>query len=198
MVPQADDQQVSRHLEAYVLWLFGWVLFTTSHGNSVDARLIAYARAIADGEPHQVSWGSAVLAATYRALCDACTRVKPNSILTGCPLLLQLWSFERLSVGRPVLDDVGPYGPEMYPGGEVDRPTMGSMWCRRRVSFITVNYFFLIDDRHCKQLVFLAGTVRARAGHAGVPPLRGAVGPPRRLRRALGALRSGGSAGPCS
>ena len=189
MVPQADDQQVSRHLEAYVLWLFGWVLFTTSHGNSVDARLIAYARAIADGEPHQVSWGSAVLAATYRALCDACTRVKANSILTGCPLLLQLWSFERLSLGRPVLDDMGPYGPEMYPGGDVDRPTMGSIWCRRRVSIITVNYFCLIDDRHSKQLIFLAGTVRARAGHTGVPGLCGAARPHHSRRRALGAVR---------
>ena len=50
MDPAADVQQVSRHLEAYLLWLFGWVLFTSSHGDIVDARFIAYARAIANGE----------------------------------------------------------------------------------------------------------------------------------------------------
>ena len=133
MDPHADDQQVSRHLEAYLLWLFGWVLFTSSHGDTVDARLIAYARAIADGGGPQISWGSAVLAATYRGLCDACFRSRPNSILTGCPLLLQLWSFERFSLGRPLLDDSAPYGLEMYNADEVDRPTMGSLWCRRWV-----------------------------------------------------------------
>jgi hypothetical protein len=26
-----DDRRVLRHLEAYLLWLFGWVLFISSH-----------------------------------------------------------------------------------------------------------------------------------------------------------------------
>lgn len=110
MDPTADDQQVSCHLEAYLLWLFGWVLFTSSHGDTVNAWLIVYARAIANGEAPQISWGSAVLAATYHGLCDACFRSRLNSILTGCPLLLQLWSFERFSLGHRMLDDSAPYG----------------------------------------------------------------------------------------
>ena len=57
MVPQPTNEQVSRHLEAYLLWLFGWVLFTSSHNDSVDSRLVGYARAIADGEELQISWG---------------------------------------------------------------------------------------------------------------------------------------------
>ena len=102
-------------------------------GDDGDVHAGPYATAIANGEAPQISWGSAVLAATYRGLCDACFRSRPNSGLTGCPLLLQLWSFERFSLGRPLLDDSAPYGQEMYNADEVDRPTMGSLWCRRRV-----------------------------------------------------------------
>lgn len=74
-----DDPEwkVQRHLEAYLLWLFGWVLFTSSHHDSVDKHFVYYAAMIAYAPVEaipQYSWGSAVLAATYRALCDACTR----------------------------------------------------------------------------------------------------------------------------
>ena len=36
------------------------------------------------------SWGEAVLAATYRGLCDGCMKTHGNDILAGCPILLQL------------------------------------------------------------------------------------------------------------
>ena len=39
----ADDDSVSRSLEAYLLWLFGYVMFNNGHGNSVDKILIPYA-----------------------------------------------------------------------------------------------------------------------------------------------------------
>ena len=68
MVSEPTDNQVSRHLEAYLLWLFGWVLFTSSHDGSVDAHLVGYARAIADGEELLISWGSVVLATTYHSM----------------------------------------------------------------------------------------------------------------------------------
>ena len=129
MVPEPTDNQVSWHLEVYLLWLFGWVLFTSSHGDSVDARLMGYVRAITNGEELEISWGSVVLAAMYRGMCEACCRTKPASILTGCPLLLQLWSFERFSLGRPTLVDSSLYGVDMYHGDMVDRPTTGSLWC---------------------------------------------------------------------
>ena len=90
---------MSRHLEAYLLWLFGWVLFTSSHGDIVNVRLIAYIRAIANGEAPQISWGSAALAATYCGLCDTCCRSRPNSFLAGSPLLLQLiWGASPLAM----------------------------------------------------------------------------------------------------
>ena len=133
--PQADDATVSRHLEAYLLWLFGWIMFTTSHGNTVDRHLIRFAREIADSPPGavpQYSWGSALLAATYRGLCDACTKADPNAILTGSPLLLQLWSYEHFIIGRPLMD-TSIYGDTFYGTAPEDGPTMGTLWCRRRV-----------------------------------------------------------------
>ncbi|XP_039851095.1 protein MAIN-LIKE 1-like [Panicum virgatum] len=34
MRADADDFTVARHLEAYLLWLFGWVMFCSSQGDS--------------------------------------------------------------------------------------------------------------------------------------------------------------------
>ena len=136
MREDADDETVARHLEAYLLWLFGWVMFCSTQGNSVRANMIPYARAIADApleEVPQFSWASAVLAATYHGLCDGCTKTADREpILTGCPLLLQVWSYERFPVGRPFMD-TEPYGHAWYHDNDVDRPTMGTIWCRRRV-----------------------------------------------------------------
>nr|CAI44652.1 OSJNBa0096F01.20 [Oryza sativa Japonica Group] len=42
--PDADDYLVRRSLEAYLLWLFGWVMFTSTHGHAEDFRLVHYAR----------------------------------------------------------------------------------------------------------------------------------------------------------
>lgn len=132
----ADEATVARHLEAYLLWLFGWVLFCSSHGTSAPKTLIPYARAIAEApleDVPQFSWGSAVLAATYRGLCAGCFKVASlEPIFLGCPLLVQLWSYERFSIGRPRIH-VGPYEPLPPEHDHRDRPTMGSMWCLRKV-----------------------------------------------------------------
>ena len=135
MAKDPTEYQVARHLETYLLWLFGWVMFTSSHGNTVDARWIAYARAIADTavvDVPQVSCGSTVLCATYRTLCHACVRTRNASNLTDMPLSLQLWSFERFQVGRPLVVPMH-HTLEMYAGDDIDKPTMGSLWKRQRV-----------------------------------------------------------------
>ncbi|WVZ67009.1 LOW QUALITY PROTEIN: hypothetical protein U9M48_016155 [Paspalum notatum var. saurae] len=102
--PDADDESVSRSFEAYLLWLFGFIMFKNGHGNTVDKILMPYAREIADADEDQVptwSWGSAVLAATYRGLCDAC--IKDD-------------------------DRARPYKLQYYGDLEDDRPTMGTLW----------------------------------------------------------------------
>ena len=102
LAADADEYSVTRSLEAYLLWLFGYIMFNNTHGNSVDRIILPYAREIADGDENvpPYSWGEAVLAATYRGLCDGCMKTNGNAILSVCPLLLQLWSYERLAVGR--------------------------------------------------------------------------------------------------
>jgi hypothetical protein len=95
MVDDADDPMLDRFLEVYLLWLFGWVLFCESAGDSVSRYLIPWAQRIADApleKMPQISWGSSVLAATYRGLCSTVTRpASTEAILLGCPLLLQMW-----------------------------------------------------------------------------------------------------------
>ncbi|CAN6362639.1 unnamed protein product [Urochloa humidicola] len=59
MREDADEATVARRLEAYILWLFGWVLFCSSQGNSVPKHLIPYARGIAEAtleDVPQYSW----------------------------------------------------------------------------------------------------------------------------------------------
>src|SRR6266542_2824933 len=44
LAEDADNFSVDRSLEAYLLWLFGYVMFNNSHGDSVDRVLMPYAR----------------------------------------------------------------------------------------------------------------------------------------------------------
>ena len=87
----ADDATVARHLEAYILWLFGWIMFCSSQGDVCPKQLVPVARAIADArleDVPQFSWASVVLAAMYRGLCMGVTKVSAEEpIFVGCPLL---------------------------------------------------------------------------------------------------------------
>jgi len=108
MRDDADDATIARHLEAYILWLFGWIMFCSSQGDSCPKQLVPVARAIAEtrlDDVPQFSWASAMLAVTYRGLCTGVTKVSAEEpIFVGCPLLIQLWSYERFPVGRPEMD----------------------------------------------------------------------------------------------
>ena len=43
LAADADEYSVTRSLEAYLLWLFGYILFNNTHGNLVDRILLPYA-----------------------------------------------------------------------------------------------------------------------------------------------------------
>ena len=43
-----SEALIDRCIEAYLLWLFGKVMFTQNHVNTVDARYIAMAQQIAN------------------------------------------------------------------------------------------------------------------------------------------------------
>ena len=155
-------------------------MFTSTHGHAVDFRLVHYARSIADAQPQDVpqwSWGSAVLAATYRALCEACTKTDAGAIIAGCPMLLQLWAAERFAIGRPVVDSA-PYGVGRSAQWPEDGPTMGTYWCRRGVSATSLRYKFisrLLFFLHMTCLIpimFIAASLRSRPGETWLPGLR--------------------------
>jgi hypothetical protein len=60
MADDADDQTSDRFFEVYLLWLFRWVLFRESVGNSVSRCMIPWAQRIADApleQMPQISWG---------------------------------------------------------------------------------------------------------------------------------------------
>ena len=44
----ADEDSVTRSLEAYLLWLFRYIMFNNSHGAYVDRVLVPYAQEIAE------------------------------------------------------------------------------------------------------------------------------------------------------
>src|SRR6266508_4084959 len=165
LAEDADIVSVDRSLEAYFLWLFGCIMFNNTHEDSVDKVLMGYAREIADAADEDVptwSWGSAVLAATYRGLCDACSKVNENAILTGCPLLLQLWAYERFAVDQPIVNHTS-YEPELYGEVKDDRPTMGTLWCSRQVRMSTLSAVIHFDNNILYHSVMLTNLQRTWA-----------------------------------
>ena len=142
---ELSGPQITRCLEAYLMWLFGKVMFTETHVDTITARFIPMAREIAEAQsPADIvprSFGSAVLAATYRAMCTTCTKRKETASILGCPLLLHLWSWERLPIGRPDVDANTPWEDyRLFHGNDVDKPTIGAVWARREVSLYHI-YF---------------------------------------------------------
>jgi len=130
--------QITICLEAYILWLFGKVMFTDNHVDTISARFIPIAQEISVAQTQAGilprSFGSAVLAGTYRAMCNACTKNKDTSSILGCPLLLHLWSWERLPIGRPDVDAMRPWDSRIDAYND-EVPTVGSVWTRRQVNF---------------------------------------------------------------
>ncbi|XP_057517863.1 serine/threonine-protein phosphatase 7 long form homolog [Amaranthus tricolor] len=53
-------------------------------------------------------WGSATLAYLYRNLCRASRKGAKD--MGGCLMLLQIWSWEHIHIGRPIIRTVRPDG----------------------------------------------------------------------------------------
>ena len=120
------------------MWLLGKTMFTENYVNTISARYIRIAFEIAEAtvadDITPRSWGSAVLAATYRGVCFGCQLTSPRSALLGCPLLLQLWSWERFPIGRPDILAEDPFPlTSMFDADRIDMPTFGTVWTRRKV-----------------------------------------------------------------
>jgi Plant mobile domain len=93
----ADDNTVQQYARAYLLMLIGSLLLTDHSGNSISA---IYLPLFEDFDrAGRYSWASAVLAYLYKELCLATNPKRMQ--FGGSILLLQLWSWERLPMGRP-------------------------------------------------------------------------------------------------
>ncbi|WVZ86316.1 hypothetical protein U9M48_033117 [Paspalum notatum var. saurae] len=122
----------TRTMRAYavpgVFVAFGFIMFKNGTSNSVDKVLIPYAREIADAPEDAVplwSWGSVVW--RRRTVAFVMLQIESNARFRGCALLLRLWSYERLAVGRPIVDHRG-YEARYYGRHDDDGPTMGTLW----------------------------------------------------------------------
>jgi hypothetical protein len=129
LADDAEQETVDRFFEAYLLWLFGFVLFCSSQGDAVARYLIPHARRITnmplDSVP-QISWSNSVLASVYRGLCSGVSKGRAaEPILVSCQLLLQLLCHKRFVIGRPV---VPFYAYEPLPEG--DDPRDHLPWAR--------------------------------------------------------------------
>ncbi|XP_057548218.1 serine/threonine-protein phosphatase 7 long form homolog [Amaranthus tricolor] len=103
----ADDVTVERHACAYILYLFGCIMFPDKSGDSVQ---LMYLPQLGDLEwVDEYSWGSATLAYLYRNLCRA-SREDAKDI-GGC-LLLQKWFWEHIHIGRPIIRTIRPAGQQ--------------------------------------------------------------------------------------
>lgn len=84
--PDADEIMVMRYARAYILQLFGGVLFADKSGNLAN---LIYLPLLEDFPmAGTLSWGAACLAYTYRHLCRAARDVTGQ--MGGAPILLQV------------------------------------------------------------------------------------------------------------
>ncbi|XP_010467042.1 PREDICTED: serine/threonine-protein phosphatase 7 long form homolog isoform X1 [Camelina sativa] len=96
----ASFERVEYCTRAYLLYLVGSTIFSTTTGNKVPVMYLPLFEDFDDAGTF--AWGAAALAFLYRALGNA--SVKSQSTICGCLTLLQCWSYYHLNVGRPKLN----------------------------------------------------------------------------------------------
>ncbi|KAK1613140.1 hypothetical protein QYE76_036813 [Lolium multiflorum] len=92
----ADRDTVKTYIRVYLWYMLSRTLFADSGGKLAHW---CWLKALTVLE-HPWSWGTSALAYLYRQLDEACRRTGKGGI-GGCLLLLSVWSWDRLSVGRP-------------------------------------------------------------------------------------------------
>ncbi|KAF7833542.1 protein MAIN-LIKE 2 isoform X1 [Senna tora] len=96
----APMEVIEQHTRAYLLYLVGSTIFSTTTGNKVP---VMYLPLFENFERcGQYAWGAAALAYLYRALGNA--SLKTQSTISGCLTLLQCWGYFHLNIGRPKLN----------------------------------------------------------------------------------------------
>ena len=83
--PDVDEAIVIQHYEVYLYVLLGGIMFCNMAGDYVVPHIVWLASQLASHpyEPISYSWGSIVLAATYKGLCDATQQSMKKGSITG-------------------------------------------------------------------------------------------------------------------
>ncbi|KAK1610855.1 hypothetical protein QYE76_034528 [Lolium multiflorum] len=121
----ANEDTIRTYTRVYLWYMISRTLFPDSGGKLAHW---CWLKALTVLE-HRWSWGTAALAYLYRQLDEACRRTGSRTGsggIGGCMLLLSVWSWDRLSVGRPRVLDERPW-PHHHEN--LDRePTWAYLW----------------------------------------------------------------------
>lgn len=85
----ANEDELIRYTQSYILQLIGGKLFTDHQGSEVHCMFLPLIQSFE--RSRTLSWGAGVLVYLYRELCKPC-KVGVEEIV-GCVLLLQLWAW---------------------------------------------------------------------------------------------------------
>lgn len=126
MPSNPTQREIDWHSRALVLEILGSIIFTDSSGDSVPAMYLQFMDNLATRTEY--NWGGTVLAMLYRQLNNGAE--KARSEIFGPLVLLQLWSWSRLPLGRPKniiqkTDEVEEQEEEESDG----YPIFGAKWC---------------------------------------------------------------------
>ncbi|KAK1609688.1 hypothetical protein QYE76_033361 [Lolium multiflorum] len=122
---EADEDTRRTYARVYLWYMISRTLFPDSGGKLAHWCWLKALTVLDD----RWSWGTAALAYLYRQLDEACRRTGSKTGsggIGGCMLLLSVWSWDRLSVGRPraLKETPWPHHPH-FPDRE---PTWAYLW----------------------------------------------------------------------
>ncbi|KAE8771984.1 mutator protein [Hordeum vulgare] len=93
----AHDSVIQTYARVYMWYVISRTIFADGRGKNAQWMWLK-ALTVFD---HKFSSGSGALAYLYQQLDEACRRPRRDDGIGGCMLLLLVWSWERLPVGRP-------------------------------------------------------------------------------------------------
>nr|XP_020184708.1 protein MAIN-LIKE 1-like [Aegilops tauschii subsp. strangulata] len=111
---------IQTHARVYMWYVVSRTLFPDSTGKNAPWMWLKALAVFDSGW----SWGSTTLAYLYRQLDDACCRIIGSAGIGGNMLLLSVWTWERLPVGRPKSVKFNPWDED----GELRHPTWAYKW----------------------------------------------------------------------
>ncbi|KAE8797355.1 mutator protein [Hordeum vulgare] len=117
----ADDEVIQRYARVYMWYVISRTIFADGTGKNAPWMWLK-ALIVFD---NKFSWGSAALAYLYQQLDDACRRTTKDGGVGGCMLLLSVWSWERLPVGRPKSSQWNTWDDH---GNPIRQPTWAYKW----------------------------------------------------------------------